>query len=117
MTNADAIAAFAEMLKRGEHKEAAERFNGADIVSIEAMDGPMARVEGRDAVKAKSDWWYGAHEVHSAKADGPYVSGNQFVMRFDIDITVRETGERSAMAEAGLYTIRDGMIVEERFFY
>lgn len=117
MTNADAIAAFAEMLKRGEHKEAAERFNAADIVSIEAMEGPMARAEGRDAVKAKSEWWYGAHEVHSAKAEGPYVNGDQFVMRFEIDVTVRETGERSAMAEAGLDTMRDGKVVEERFFY
>ena len=117
MTNADAIAAFADMLKRGEHKEAAERFNAADIVSIEAMEGPMARVEGRDAVKAKSEWWYGAHEVHSAKAEGPYVNGDQFVMRFEIDVTVRETGERSAMTEAGLYTMRDGKVVEERFFY
>ncbi len=117
MTNAEAIAAFAGMLKRGEHKEAAEQFNAPDIVSIEAMEGPMARIEGRDAVKAKSEWWYGAHEVHSVKAEGPYVNGDRFVMRFDIDVTVRETGERSAMAEAGLYTMRDGMIVEEQFFY
>lgn len=117
MTNDDAITTFADMLKRGEHQEAAERFNAAHIVSIEAMDGPMARVEGRAAVKAKSDWWYSAHEVHSAEAFGPYRNGDQFVMRFAVDVTVKETGQRVQMDEAGLYTIRDGLIVEERFFY
>ncbi len=117
MTNADAIKAFADLLKRGEHHQAAERFNAAGIVSIEAMDGPMARVEGRDAVKAKSEWWYGAHEVHSTSADGPYANGEQFIMRFEMDVTVKATGQRIQMTEAGLYTMRDGMIVEERFFY
>ncbi|MFN3674042.1 MAG: SnoaL-like domain-containing protein [Bosea sp. (in: a-proteobacteria)] len=117
MTDADALAAFADLLKRGEHKQAAERFNAADIVSIEAMEGPMARAEGRDAVKAKSYWWYAAHELHSSSADGPYANGNQFIMRFEMDVTVKETGQRMQMAEAGLYTMRDGQIVEERFFY
>lgn len=117
MTNADAVAAFADLLKRGEHQQAADRFNAPDIVSIEAMEGPMARIEGRDAVKAKSDWWYSAHEVHANRADGPYANGDQFIMRFEIDVTVRETGQRMQMTEAGLYTMRDGKIVEERFFY
>jgi ketosteroid isomerase-like protein len=117
MTNAEAITAFADMLKRGEHKEAADRFNAPDIVSIEAMDGPMARAEGRAAVKAKSDWWNSAHEIHTAEAFGPYRNGDQFVIRFVIDVTVKETGERVQMDEAGLYTVRDGLIVEERFFY
>ncbi len=117
MTNEEAITAFADLLKRGEHHEAAERFNAADIVSLEAMDGPMARVEGRAAVKSKSDWWYSAHEIHAAEAFGPYRNGDQFVMRFAIDVTVKETGQRVQMDEAGLYTVHDGLIVEERFFY
>ncbi len=77
----------------------------------------MARVEGAAAVKAKSEWWYGAHEVHSATTEGPYVNGNQFVVRFSIDVTQKETGQRIQMQEIGLYTMRDGKIVEERFFY
>ncbi len=117
MTTGETAAAFTELLRQGDHKGAAERFNAPDIVSIEAMDGPMARVQGTDAVKAKSDWWYGAHEVHSAQAHGPYVNSDQFIVRFDLDVTVKETGERTQMSEAGLYTVRDGKIVEERFFY
>lgn len=117
MTTADVAKAFTDMLKANDHLGAAARFNAPDIVSIEAMEGPMARIQGTEALKAKSDWWYGAHEMHGGTVTGPFVNGDQFIVRFDIDVTVRETGQRVQMAEAGLYTVRDGRIVEERFYY
>ena len=88
-----------------------------DVVSIEAMDGPMARVEGIAAVRAKTAWWNGAHEVHSGTAEGSYVNGNQFAVRYKIDVTAKDSGQRMQMDEIALYTLRDGKIVEERFFY
>jgi ketosteroid isomerase-like protein len=117
MTNAETAKAFTDMLKAGDHEGAAAKFNAPDIVSIEAMEGPMARVQGTAAVKAKSDWWYGAHEVHSVSAEGPYVNGNQFSVIFKMDVTTKETGNRMQMQEVGLYTVKDGKIVEEKFMY
>jgi ketosteroid isomerase-like protein len=117
MTTAETAHAFTNLLKQGSHIEAAQRFNAPTIVSIEAMDGPMARLEGADAVKAKSDWWYANHEVHAASAEGPYVNGDQFAVKFHLDVTAKESGARMQMTEVGLYTVRDGKIVEERFFY
>lgn len=109
--------AFADMLKAGDHEGAAARFNADTIISREAMEGPMAMCQGKDAVKAKSDWWNANHDVHSAVSEGPLVNGNQFLMKFTIDVTPKETGQRMTMEEWGLYTIADGKIVEERFFY
>jgi SnoaL-like domain len=117
MTTTETAKAFTEMLKAGDHEGAAKKFNAANIVSLEAMDGPMARVEGAAAVKAKSDWWYGAHEVHKSAATGPYINGDQFAVNFDVDVTVKETGQRMQMQEVGLYTVKDGKIVEEKFMY
>ena len=117
MNTRDVAVAFTEMLKADDHQGAAERFYADGIVSIEAMDGPMARLEGRDAVRGKSDWWYANHEVHSAATEGPFVNGDQFALRFVLDVTAKATGERIAMTEVGLYTVRDGRVVEERFFY
>ena len=114
---AEIAAEFTAMLKAGDHEGAATRFNSPDIVSIEAMEGPMARIQGTAAVKAKSDWWYGAHEIHSASAEGPYVNGVQFSVIFAMDVTKKEDGQRIQMQEVGLYTVKDGKIVEERFFY
>ena len=45
------------------------------------------------------------------------LNGDQFAVRFHFDVTVKETGERRVMDEVGLYTVRNGKIVEERFFY
>ena len=117
MSTADLAKAFTEMLKAGHHEEAAQKFNSPDIVSIEPMEGPRARVQGTAAVKAKSDWFYNAHELHSASAEGPFVNGDQFSVLFNMDVTTKETGQRMAMQEVGLYTVKDGKIVEEKFFY
>jgi ketosteroid isomerase-like protein len=45
------------------------------------------------------------------------VNGDQFTVRFKMDVTVKETGQRNQMDEIALYTIKDGKIAEERFFY
>ncbi len=87
------------------------------IVSIEDMDGPMARLEGKAAVAAKGEWWNGAHEVHGVETHGPFVNGDQFAIRWKMDVTQKESGNRITMDEIGLYTVKDGKIVEERFFY
>jgi ketosteroid isomerase-like protein len=48
---------------------------------------------------------------------GPFFNGDQFVVGFEMDVTNKDSGQRFTMAEQALYTIRDGKIAEERFFY
>ena len=117
MTTREVAEAFAALCRDGEGRAAAERFWAEDVVSLEAMDGPMARLAGKAAVFEKHDWWESAMEFHGGDVEGPYVHGDQFALRFTMDVTNRETGERSRSAEIGLYTVKDGRIVEERFFY
>jgi hypothetical protein len=81
------------------------------------MDGPMKEARGRPAVHAKSEWWFANHEIHKFETAGPFVNGDQFALRFSIDVTQKEGGNRVQMDEVGLYTVRGGKIVEERFFY
>jgi ketosteroid isomerase-like protein len=87
------------------------------VRSIEPFEGEAATSVGIEAVRAKGEWWYGAHDVHSVEVEGPYMSGDQFTLRFAMDITVKESGNRTQMDEIGLYTLSDGKISEERFFY
>lgn len=117
MSTKETAEAFTAMLKTGDHDAAAAKFNADDIVSYEAIEGPMAVCRGRDAVKAKADWWSANHEVHSMTCEGPHVNGDQFIVHFAIDVTTKETGQRVQMNEVGLYTVRGGKIAEERFFY
>jgi ketosteroid isomerase-like protein len=105
------------LCKAGKFAEAGEKYWADDVISVEAMPGDMAEIHGKEAVRAKGEWWAGAHEVHSFEVEGPYVNGDEFVVRFKMDLTQKESGARMSMDEVGLYTVEDGKIIEERFFY
>jgi len=107
---------FVELCEEGAFAEAGEKYWAEDVVSIEAM-GDAPRMQGKEALRAKSKWWYDNHEVHEVEVEGPYVNGDQFAVVFELDVTPKATGERMEMEEVALYTVKDGKIVEERYFY
>jgi ketosteroid isomerase-like protein len=117
MNTQDVATAFTALLQAGEHEKAGLEYWAANVRSVEAMDGPMASIEGVEAVIAKGEWWYANNEVHSVETVGPFVNGNQFAVTFKMDITDKASGNRMVMDEIGLYTVEGGKIVEERFFY
>ena len=115
-TTQDVATDLVALCKAGKFAEAGEKYWAKDVVSVEAGEGDMARLEGYDAVHGKTDWWEANNEVHGVQIDGPYVNGDQFVVRYKMDMTPKG-GDRRTMDETGLYTVRDGKIAEERFFY
>lgn len=117
MTTKDTADAFTALIKTGDFDAVGERFWADDVVSLESGEGPMARVAGKDAVRAKGEWWSANHEVHGFEVEGPFVNGDQFAVVFRMNITPKQTGERVQMDEIATYTVRDGKIVEERFYY
>ena len=108
------------MLRAGRFGEAGAKYWADDVVSIEAGSppgGPDPKSVGKAAVAAKGEWWSANHEVHGATVEGPLVNGDQFVLRIKMDVTPKASGQRMTMDEVALYTIRNGKIAEERFFY
>lgn len=75
------------MCKRGEFDASGEKYWADDVVSLEAAEGDMARVEGKAGARGKGAWWAANHEVHDSVVEGPYVNGHQFVVRFKMDLT------------------------------
>lgn len=108
---------FTALCWAGKLDEAGETYWADDVVSLESGEGDMARAVGKPAVKAKGEWWAGAHEIHGFQTEGPYVNGDQFSVVFRMDVTRKETGDRIKMDEVAVYTVRDDKIVEERFYY
>jgi hypothetical protein len=91
-------------------------------VSVEAgaPPGGSARSEGIAAIKGKGEWWAANHEVHKAEAEGPYPHGDRFIVHFKYDVTAKAgpmAGKRFVMDETALYTVKDGKIAHEEFFY
>jgi len=113
-----------ELCQQGKNMEAVEALYDPKIVSIEvesAGDETMpARMEGIDAIRKKGEWWYENHEVHGGSVTGPFPHGDRFIVLFNYEITPKTgpmAGKRMTLEEAGLYTVRNGKIVQEEFFY
>ena len=116
MTTQDIANDLVALCRAGKFDEAGEKYWADDVLSVEAMGDP-AESRGIEAARAKGEWWSGAHDIHGVKVEGPYVNGDSFAVRFTMDITVKETGQRHTMDEVGLYVLKNGKIAEERFFY
>jgi ketosteroid isomerase-like protein len=90
-----------------------------EIPSTEPVGSPEmpAEMSGIDAIRGKHEWWEANNEVHSVEANGPLLGQDQFAVQFIFDATFKPTGQRQTMTEMALYTVKDGKIVEEQFFY
>jgi hypothetical protein len=107
------------MCREGQNMECIQELYDRDIVSVEAqaMPGHPAETRGVDGVLQKGKWWMENHEVHSASVDGPWPHGDRFIARFQYDVTNKPSGQRMKLDEVGLYTVKNGKIVREEFFY
>lgn len=116
-------AAIAEELvslcRAGRNMEAINNFYSPDVVSVESMGNEeMPReMRGIDAIRQKNQWWGENNTVHSASADGPFVSDGKFAVNYNYDVTFKPTGQRMKMEEMALYTVKGGKVVREQFFY
>jgi hypothetical protein len=116
-TTQDVANELIAMWKAGQFDESGEKYWADDVVSYENMPGnEMAEIRGKAGVRGKGEWWANNHEVHGVEIEGPYLHGDQFAVRFKMDVTAKGA-ERTTLDEIGLYTIKGGKIVEERFFY
>lgn len=90
-----------------------------NIVSVEAIARPDGSFEtaGKEAVIQKSADWAAAHEIHSGSIEGPFLLLDQFSVIFDFEVTPKSTGKRVALREIAVYTVSNGKIIKEEFYY
>lgn len=107
------------LCRAGRNMDAISKFYSPNIVSIESTGSEAMPKEltGIDAIRKKNEWWAGNNDVHSAEANGPFVGEDQFAVQHSFDATFKPTGQRVQMTEMALYTVKDGLIVREQFFY
>jgi ketosteroid isomerase-like protein len=111
-----------ELCVAGKTMEAIETLYSPDIVSIEAMETPgfPKRMEGIAAIKGKNEKFYERNEVHRAEARGPWPHEDRFIVEFTYEVTSKAgpmAGKRMTLNEAALYTVKNGKITQEEFFY
>ena len=115
---------LADLCSQGKNLEAINSLYANDIVSVEAVDmgnpDMPQTMTGIDAIRGKNEWWFGNHEIHNSSVSGPFPHGDRFVLCFEFDVTPKVgamAGKRIQMQEAALYTVSDGKITKEAFFY
>jgi hypothetical protein len=111
-----------DLCRQGKNVEAVEKLYSPTVVSIEAIgsEAMPARMEGIEAIKGKNQWWIDNHEIHGGETEGPWPHGERFIVRFKYDVTAKAgpmAGKRMHLDETGLYTVKDGKITQEEFFY
>jgi hypothetical protein len=119
MTTLEIGKKLVELCDKGQNQVVAETLFSPDIVSVEAASPPglPQEVRGLKALAEKSKWWSENHTIHSAKHEGPYPNGNRFIVRFTYDVTSKPANRRFTLDEMGLFTVENGKIVREEYFY
>lgn len=108
-------ASLVELFNQGDKDEQIwSKWWDKSVVSVEGMGLAW---HGEKAVRAKNEGWTAQNEVLGASAEGPYVGATGFAVKFRMDVRERATGKRTIMEEVGVYTVRNGKIVQEEFMY
>jgi ketosteroid isomerase-like protein len=119
MTTLEIGKRYVSLCQQGKGDVCLDELFAKDAVSIEAAAMPgMDRItKGLDAIHAKSKGWQENHTVHSAEVSGPFPNDDRFAARFKFEVTNKPSGKRFTMEEIGMFTIQNGKIVREEFFY
>jgi ketosteroid isomerase-like protein len=103
----------------GKPEDNLDRLYAPDAVSVEATDmGGGRETSGVEGIRGKHAWWAESFEMHDGSVSDPMLHGpDRFAVIFEMDVTEKATGTRSQMKEVALYTVGDGRILREEFFY
>jgi ketosteroid isomerase-like protein len=119
MSTMDLAQRYVALVKEQKNDECLRELFAPDAVSVEAgaPPGQDRTARGVEAIRAKSKWWTDNHTVHSAEVDGPYPHDDRFAVRFSYEVTFKPENRRFKMNEIGLFTVKNGKIAKEEFFY
>lgn len=119
MTTQEIAQKWAEYCRTGQWDKAQEELYAKDCISLE-MEGAQGfpqRVEGMEAITAKSQRWSEmVEEFHGVEIEGPIVAGDHFTASMKMDITMKGQ-PRGVDEELAVFKVKNGKVVSEQFFY
>jgi len=116
MTTQKVADRLVELCRQGQFETAQNELLSADARNIEP-EGNTNSVQGRENIIAKGRQWKDSiSEIHGMEISNPIISGDRFAVAMNMDLTYKN-GQRAPMNELGIYEVKDGKIVSERFIY
>jgi hypothetical protein len=125
-----------ELCQQGENRKAIEELYADTVNVVEAMD--CTQMPGYDEApqdfkdahptgptpKAQllkgADRFFENMDIHGGDVKGPYPLGDEFACFMSLDCTPKTgpmAGQRMNMSECCVYKVKNGKIVESRFYY
>jgi hypothetical protein len=119
MSTAEVAKGLVDLIRQRKHMEAINKYYSDGIVSVESTEAPgmPAEMKGIEAIKGKNKWFFDNNEVNGEEVNGPFVGENQFAVEYKMDITQKGSGKKVHMEEMALYTVENGKISREHFYY
>ena len=121
---ADIANDYAALMAAGETLAAAEKHWANGIIALEPSaikSTGSAIAVGKPAALARLKRWLRDNTMSELLIDGPFITGDQFALFIDMEITRltdgQAAGNREPFSEIATYTVSNGKITEERFFY
>ena len=85
--------------------------------SFVSIEGTGDAGYGAKEMKARQAQFLENIEMHACVAEGLFVGATGFSVLFSYDMTFKDSGERQAGTEIGVYTVKNGKVVQEEFMY
>jgi hypothetical protein len=111
---------YMELCGQGKHFDFMRAFYAPEMVSVE---GDGREFAGKEKVIHKSEVFQGDNTIHGQDLRGPFFLGDadansgQFGVYAAIEFSPKTGGERVTHEEVGIYTVKNGAVTREEFYY
>lgn len=118
MTTQEVANRLVELCRAGKFEQAVNELYSPNIVSVEPEGMPNRIVQGLEAIAQKSEKFESMLEkVNSSIISDPIVAENFFSCTMLMNVQFKGAPVSTDMDEVCVYTVNDGKIVKEEFFY
>jgi len=118
MTTQEVANKLVELCRAGNYEQAVKDLYSPDIVSVEPEGRPDRIVKGLPGVIEKGIKFESMIEkVNSSFVSDPIVAENFFACTMKMNILMKGAPTAMDMDEVCVYTVNNGKIVKEEFFY
>ena len=118
MTTQEVANRLVTLCREGKYEQAVKELYSPEIVSVEPEGAPNRIVKGLSAVAEKGAKFESMVEkVNSSVVSDPIVAENFFSCAMLMNLQMKGAPVAINMDEVCVYTVNDGKIVREEFFY
>lgn len=118
MTTQEVANRLVELCREGKHAQVVEELYSPDIVSVEPEGMPNRIVKGLEGIAQKGAQFESMLEkINSSFISDPIVAENFFSCTMLMNVQMKGVPVAVDMDEICVYTVNNGKIVREEFFY